>query len=293
MVASRSVSGTVAALALASALLSAAATILIRYGLQRYGPYTGFWINLVVGTTGLWAAVLLTGGPGRPSARSLAFFVLAGLVGTVGGRLLRYISIETVGASISAALINLSPLVSTAVAVALLGERVTSPILVGTIVIVAGTTLLSLGGRGIGVTPGQLLLPLGSALCFGVVAVLRKIGLSGAGAIVGTAANVTTALVAFSTFLLASGHRGAMGCRGRSLAYFVAAGLAENVGVFLGVVALSLGAVSVVTPLASVAPIFVLLLSGLFLRRIELLNARLVVGTVLIVLGAYLITAFK
>ena len=69
MVASRSVSGTVAALALASALLSAAATILIRYGLQRYGPYTGFWINLVVGTTGLWAAVLLTGGPGRPSAR--------------------------------------------------------------------------------------------------------------------------------------------------------------------------------------------------------------------------------
>ena len=58
-------------------------------------------------------------------------------------------------------------------------------------------------------------------------------------------------------------------------------------------VALSLGAVSVVTPLASVAPIFVLLLSGLFLRRIEILNARLVVGTVLIVLGAYLITAFK
>src|SRR5207237_5461010 len=148
---------------------SAASTCLIARGLVRYGPYTGTWVNLVVGSTCVWIALLFAGGLGRPTASAVAYFALAGLVGTVGGRLLRYISIETVGASISAALINLSPLVSTAVAVALLGERVTSPILVGTIVIVAGTTLLSLGGRGIGVTPGQLLLPLGSALCFGLV----------------------------------------------------------------------------------------------------------------------------
>jgi hypothetical protein len=66
MVASRSVPGIVAPLAFASALLTAAATILIRVGLQRHGPYTGFWINLVVGTVGLWLAVALTGGPGHP-----------------------------------------------------------------------------------------------------------------------------------------------------------------------------------------------------------------------------------
>jgi drug/metabolite transporter (DMT)-like permease len=40
-----------------------------------------------------------------------------------------------------------------------------------------------------------------------------------------------------------------------------------------------------------VSPIFVLLLSFLFLRGIERLTARVVVGTVLIVLGVYLITA--
>jgi drug/metabolite transporter, DME family len=286
------VSGTVA-LALCSAFLSATATIFIRAGLTRYGPYTGTWINLLVGTVGLWLLVLLTGGPGHPSPRSLAFFMLAGLIGTVAGRLLRFISIEMVGASISAALINLSPLVSTALAIVVLGEHVTLPIVVGTVIIVAGTTLLSAGGRSMGVRPVQLLVPLLSAVCFGVVAVLRKIELGGAGAVVGTTATVTTGLIAFTAFLLAAGHRDAMACRGRSLVCFIAAGLAENTGVFLIVVALTSGTVSVVTPLASVSPIFVLLLSFAFLRGIEILNARLVLGTVLIVLGAYLVTAFK
>ncbi|HXH84306.1 MAG TPA: DMT family transporter [Candidatus Tectomicrobia bacterium] len=286
-------SGWVPALALGSALLSATATILIRQGLRRYGPYTGFWINLVVGTVCVWAAVLATGGPGRPSATGVAYFALAGLVGTVAGRLLRFISIETVGASIAAALMNLSPLVSSGLAVLLLGERVTLPVAVGTLVIVTGTTLLSAGGKRIGVRPVQLVLPVLSAVCFGLVAVIRKVGLADIGSVVGMAVNVTTALVAFTAFLLASGQRAAMACRGRSLAIFIAAGVAENLAVFLIIVALGLGTVSVVAPLMNVSPIFVLFLSLAFLRGIEVLNARIVAGTLLTVLGAGLITALS
>src|SRR6266540_901395 len=201
-------------LALAGALCSAAATIFIRQGLRGGDPYTGFWINVVVGTASLWTSV-----------------------------------------------------------------------------IVAGTTLLSVGGKRLGFRPGQLALPVLSAVCFGVVAVLRKLGLSDTGAVVGSAINVTTALVAYTAFLLASGRPEVMVCRGRSLAYFVAAGLTENVGVFMNVVALSLGTVSVVTPLYGTAPIFVLFLAPFFLRDVETLRVRVVAGTVLIVLGVYLITA--
>src|SRR2546430_7675237 len=124
---------TVYVLALASVFCSAGATIFIRQGLRGRGPYTGLWINLVVGTVGLWAAVLLTGGFGRLSATGIAFFVLAGLIGTVAGRLLRFVGIEKVGVSIAAALINLHPLFATGVAILLLGERVTAPILAGKI----------------------------------------------------------------------------------------------------------------------------------------------------------------
>jgi drug/metabolite transporter, DME family len=279
------------ALALASAICSAGATILIRQGLRGGGPFAGFWINLAVGTIGLWVGVLLTGGLRHISAVGLALFVLAGLIGTVGGRLLRFVSIEKVGAPISAALINLAPLVSAGLAILLLGEQVTVPIVVGTVIIVAGTMLLSAGGRRVGLRAGQLVLPVLSATCFGVVAILRKLGLSHADPVFGSAVNATTALIAFSLFLAVSGQRDAVACDRRSVGYFVAAGLAENAGVFLTVVALSLGTVSVVTPLAASAPIFVLLLSFAFLRGIEVLSRRIVIGTVLIVLGVYLITA--
>jgi drug/metabolite transporter, DME family len=97
--------------------------------------------------------------------------------------------------------------------------------------------------------------------------------------------------VAFTIFLLASGNRQAMVPRGRSLAYFIAAGVAENAAVFLGLVALNLGTVSVVAPLSSTAPIFVLVMSFFFLRGVERVSGRVVLGTLLMVLGVYLITA--
>jgi uncharacterized membrane protein len=67
--------------------------------------------------------------------------------------------------------------------------------------------------------------------------------------------------------------------------------VAENAGVFMTLVALKLGTVSVVAPISATAPIFVLPLSLLFLRGIERLTARVVIGTTLVVLGVYLITA--
>jgi DME family drug/metabolite transporter len=285
------VSGTVAALALSSALLSAAATVLIRQGLRGSGPYTGVWINMLVGTVCLWAAVFLTGGVGRPTPTAVGLFILAGLIGTVAGRVLRFFAIEAVGASITGAFMNVTPLVSSGLAILLLGEHVTVPIVAGTLVIVAGATLLSFGGRSLGVRPVQLWLPILSATCFGIVAIVRKLGLSGMGPVPGTAVNVTTALAVFTGFLLASGQGRLMACRGPSLAYFIAAGVTENLGVFLVVLALSVGTVSVVAPLTNVTPLFVILFSLLFLRGIESLNARVIGGSALIVVGAVLVTA--
>lgn len=284
-------SGIVYALALAGALCAAGATIFIRHGLRDSHVYTGVWINLVVGTVGLWGAVLAMGSLEAVHPTGIAFFVAAGLVGTVAGRLLRFISIEQVGASVASAVINLSPFISTGLAILILGERVTVPILAGTVVIVLGTILLSASGRHLGFRPRQLTIPFLSATCFGVVAILRKLGLSQTGPVLGFAVNVTTALVAFTVFLLLSGNRRALVCEGRSLGYFVAAGVAENAGVFLGLMALNLGSVSVVVPLSGVGPLFVLPLSFFFLKGVDRLSARVVLGTILIVLGVYLVTS--
>ena len=236
-------------LALIAAALSAVATIFIRQGLRSSGAYTGFWINVVVGAVAAWVAVAVTGGPGPVSTRALGFFVAAGLVGTVAGRLFRFLAIDRVGASVSTALINLNPMIATILAILILGERVTMPIVVGTLVIVVGTVLLSLSGQQMGFKSRLLWLPILSATFFGTVSILRKLGLGGAGPVIGTALNVTTAAVAIATFMLATGQRRAMITRGRALAYFVGAGLLENTAVFLNIVALGMGTVSVVTPL--------------------------------------------
>jgi uncharacterized membrane protein len=281
----------VAGLALAAAFLSALATIFIRQGIRRSDPYTGAWINMIVGAIGLWICVLVTGGVGEVSTRSLLLFASAGLIGTIGGRLTRFLSIEKVGAAVSAAVGSVTPLIASLLAILLLGERVTLPILAGTVVIVIGTVLLSTSGQSVGFRPWQIVLPLVSATCFGIVVVIRKIGLDEMGPILGTCINLTTAMIVFSALMLASGHRGIYTCRGRELVYFVFAGITENAGVFLTVVALTFGAVSVVTPLAATTPIFVLLLSPLFLKGVEVITRRIVVGTLLIVLGVYVITA--
>ena len=279
------------ALALTGALCSAAATIAFRQGLRYSNTYAGLWINLVVGFLCVWGATLLTVPVSAYHAEALPFFIGSGLLGTVAGRFFRFKGIEKVGAPVSAAINNLSPFISTGLAILLLGERVTLPILAGTCVIVLGTILLSMSGKYVGFRPVHLFYPFLSACCFGSVAILRKLGLSHAPPMFGYAINVTTAFIAFTAYLIASGQCSTTACKGKSLWPFVVAGMMENLGVLLVLVALSLGQVSVVTPLNGTAPLFVLALAYLFLKDVERLSGRIVVGTVLIVLGVFLLTA--
>src|SRR5262245_43567209 len=146
----------VVVLALTAALLTAVATICARQGLRGSDPYTGAWINMMVGAIGLWICVFATGGVGEVSSRSLLLFAVAGLVGTVGGRLTRFLAIAKVGAAVSAAGSSLTPLIATFLAILLLGERITLPMLLGTIVITIGTVPLSTSGQRLGFRPWQI-----------------------------------------------------------------------------------------------------------------------------------------
>ena len=277
-------------LALAAAVCSALATVFIRQGLRHGNFYVGFWINVIVGVVGFWGAVLVLEPADAYRVSAIPLFVLSGIIGTAGGRLLRFVSIEKVGAPVAASIINLNPFIASGLAILVLGEHVTLPMVAGTGVIVLGTTLLSLSGRQVGFQPLDLFYPFLSASCFGAVAIIRKLGLSHAGPLFGSAVNITTALITFTAFLLASGNRQVLVWHGRGLVYFVGAGIAENLSVFLVLVALGLGEVSVVTPLAGTAPLFVLPFTSLFLKGVEQLTGRIVIGAILIVLGVVLLT---
>jgi uncharacterized membrane protein len=277
-------------MALSSAMCAALATMLIQRGLRQSNFYAGAWINVVVGAIAAWSATLLLVPWQAYTWRAVPYFVFSGVVGTAGGRLFRVLAIQKVGAPVAAAINNLAPLVATGLAILLLGEHVTPPILGGTLVIVAGTILLSLSGRYVGFRVRDLAYPFIAASCFGTVAIVRKLGLSTAGPLFDAAINVTAALVASTAFVAASGNLGSLRCDRRSLLYFIAGGIAENSGVFLVLLALGFGEVSVVIPLAGTAPLFVLLIAYFLPSEGARLNWRVVAGAILIVLGVVLLT---
>ncbi|MGH7385074.1 MAG: EamA family transporter [Candidatus Rokuibacteriota bacterium] len=277
-------------MALSSALCGALATILIQRGLRGASFYAGAWINVVVGAVAAWSAAALLVPLEEYTWEAVPYFALSGLIGTTGGRLFRVLAIQKVGAPVAAAINNLTPLVASALAVLLLGERVTPPIVGGTLIIVTGTILLSLSGRYVGFRARDLAYPFIAASCFGTVQILRKLGLASAGPLLGATINVTAALVAMTAFVVASGNLGSLRCSRRSLLYFIAGGIAENGGVFFLLLALGFGDVSVVIPLAGTAPLFVLGLAYLFPSERGKLGWRIVAGVVLIVLGVTLLS---
>jgi len=57
--------------------------------------------------------------------------------------------------------------------------------------------------------------------------------------------------------------------------------------------ALDLGKVTVVIPIASTGPLFSLTLSALFLRDVEKVTPKIVIGACLIISGVLLITLWK
>ncbi|MFI5327705.1 MAG: EamA family transporter [Candidatus Rokuibacteriota bacterium] len=277
-------------MALSSALCAASATILIQRGLRGSTFYAGAWINVVVGVIAAWSAALLLVRFDTFPWQAVPYFALSGLIGTTGGRLFRVLAIQKVGAPVASAVNNMTPLVASGLAILLLGERVTLPIVGGTLVIVAGTILLSLSGRLVGFRPRDLLYPFIGASCFGTVQILRKLGLASAGPLLGATINVTAALIATTAFVAASGNLGSLRCSRRSLLYFIGGGIAENGGVFLLLLALGFGDVSVVIPLAGTAPLFVLGLAYLIPSERSKLGWRIVAGVALIVLGVGLLS---
>ena len=277
-------------LALSSALCTASATMLIQRGLRGSSFYAGAWINVVVGAIAAWTAAVWLVPVEEFTWQAVPYFALSGLIGTTGGRLFRVFAIQKVGAPVAAAVNNMTPLVASGLAILFLGERVTPPIVAGTLVIVAGTILLSLSGRLVGFRVRDLSYPFIAASCFGIVQILRKLGLASAGPLLGATINVTAALIAVTAFVAASGNLGSLRCSRRSLLYFIGGGIAENSGVFFLLLSLGFGDVSVVIPLAGTAPLFVLGLAYLIPSEKSKLSWRIVAGVVLIVLGVALLS---
>lgn len=140
-----------------------------------------------------------------------------------------------------------------------------------------------------------MLYPLLASLLAGLSQVLRKFGLVAIPyPLLGAAVTVSFSLVVTLLTIWLSGKRQeTLLLNKECLPFFLAAGIVVSVAMGLIYYALYLGKVTVVIPIISTSPLFALTLSALFLRDVERVTTKIVIGACLIIAGVLLITVWK
>ena len=285
---------TAVGLALLSAVLFGGMSVGLRIGLTRHPGVELATICTVVGALAVGLAAAIVEAPSRGVHAGAAWpFLLAGLLQPGIGQLLVTLAIREAGASRASVVFGVAPLVSVTIALVLLGEPVSAPLIVGAVLIVAGGVELARErGR------PEHLRTIGLVYAF-VVTILFSArdnllrwlsrgtevppGVAAAAALLG---GTIVILVALAPRL-----------RGRPRLHDALPFL--GVGVLFGLSYVSLfeayyrGRVTIVSPLVATESLFGVGLSVLLIRRTELVGRRLALGALLVVAGGALIGAFR
>ncbi len=282
--------------ALVNAFLFSLHNILTKKGLRFSNPATAVVTSLGINMVFLWSASLLFVPLDSLTDSAILIFAVVGLFQPGLTRLLTYKGIETLGVAITDPIRASTPLFSALFAILFLSEAMTVPIFFATIVIIAGITLLShRGGSLQKIRFRYILYPLSASLLAGVSQVLRKFGLAAiphpflAAAVTATSSFAVSLLIV----LISEKRRATFLLNKECLPFYLAAGVAVSLGMVSIYYALDLGKVTVVIPIASTGPLFSLTLSALFLRDVEKVTPKIVIGACLIISGVLLITLWK
>ena len=278
-------------LAFITAIFYASALVSARVGMRYSTPTTVTLVSILMQNLLLWTAVFATGGVHAVPLAGILLFTLVGIF-QLGVRLFAYTGVEKIGASRSSTLQSVSPLFSAAIAVTILGEQTSLLILLGTLLIVAGIVLVSW-------KPEEqlpdfrrwhLLLPIGAALLTGMNHPIRRYVLTMANEpLFFSALMGTVSLGGFLVYLVISPQSQRLVWNRRAIGPFLATGLCETMSILFIITAISLGRVVIVAPIAASYPVWSLIEARIFLRDVESINWKVVVGILSVVAGNFAI----
>ncbi len=278
------------------AIISAAAwavdSILVRKGTAFSNPSTAAFISFVVNVTILVPYVFYHYPLEKIFQPANLFFIVTGIIQPAIVRVMFYIGIVRLGVSRAGPIRGTSPFFSVAIAFFLFHDRPGLIVYLGGILTVAGTWLVSYKRAGEAKwRPLDLLFPLGAAMLASVSQNIRKMGLNSTNEpIIAAAISTATSLLCLLGSLVFSKKSRALQLNRQCLPYYGGAAVCALVGQLSTFVALNGGQISVVAPLNSTSPLFVIALTALFLRGEEKVNTAVVIGVILLVGGIAAIT---
>lgn len=280
-------------LALLSAALFGSMSVALRFALaRRPDPEAGALATALVALVPCGAIALAN----SEWQGSVWPFLLAGLLAPGVSQTFYVLAVRDIGPSRSAVLVGTAPLVSVTIALLVLDEPPTAPLVLGALLIVLGG--VALAGerirpetfRGIGVAY--------ALICTAFFAtrdnVVRSLAKSTE---VPPQLAATMTIVAGATvmglYLLARRGPQAVSDTRLALRPFALSGLLWGVSYASLFEAFYRGRVSIVSPLVATESLFGVLLAALFVGRSELVGRHVVIGALLIVTGGMLIGFFR
>jgi uncharacterized membrane protein len=264
-------------------------------GMKNSNPISATIVSMIMNNVLLWPFAY-TNTFLKFDTSAIIFFAFSSLLAPTAGRMLNFLAIEKVGVSVSGPILGSQPLFVVLLAVFFLNEKLLPLAYVGIVMTVVGIVIITLSRGKDGGSTGvfqrrSVVFPLLAALCFASSGVFRKMGLNIQNDPILAAAETSFfGLLFFLILLLGAGKIKQISVNKRSAFFFILAGLSTSIAWVFNFQALSLGAVSIVTAILSTQPLISLLLSYLFLRKVEQVTFQKMLGAALVVLGISLVT---
>jgi uncharacterized membrane protein len=274
-------------LALVTAIFYAVALVSSRLGLKYSTPDTVTLVSILVQNFTLWSAVFLTGGIPKVSWIAVAIFCVVGIF-QMGVRLLAYTGVLKIGASRSSSLQSIGPLISATIAITILKEPATPLIIAGTFLVVGGVVMVSWKAEReiANFHWWHLLLPFGAACLTGMNHPLRRYAFSLSNEPFFFSAFMgLVSLIGFSIYRALARSKPRLNWNRRALWPFLSTGIFETLSIVFIMTSLSVGRVVVVAPIAASYPVWALIGAKIFLRDVERVTTKTVIGILSVVAG--------
>jgi len=274
-----------------TALCFSIAHVLVRRGLVHSNAFTGSLISLGTSATIFWVLVLFLVPLAALLTPAVGYFIVAGVFAPAIGQTLGYIGMERIGVARSSPIVNTSPIFSSIFAVFFLGEVWVAQNILGTCLVILGVIILSSSKPAEGEWQKRdIIYPLLGAVAFGISTTLRKTGLLtvqvpllAAAVTVGTAFFVLLGIIQFQ------GGLRVLKFNRLSSGWLIGAALVNTGAILSFFAALNVGKIVRVEPLVACNPLLTILWTSIFLRQIEPLTIRIVLGALVTVAGTVLV----
>jgi drug/metabolite transporter (DMT)-like permease len=277
---------------LLTSLCFALGSLLAQRGYHLSPAPWGAWVTLVGNSAILATAHFLFYPETRFLAAENLIFIGVGLLVPGIARVLSFRGVRVLGSSITSTVVNTTPVFSTLMAIAILGERPAPLVLAGVLLTVGGLITVSWAGTNAKYRKIELVFPFLCALLFAFKDITLRWTLGGGGGqpvFSAAIAAVTSTVEIFFINRYVYGEKFTLPPF-HVTRWFIWSGLFSGGSFLFMYLAFSLEQVSVVAPLINSYVVFVLLLTPLMARRIETVTWRTVSGAAMVVAGIFLVS---